>query len=60
MVRHDNGLVSGSKRNAATVAGYVLTQAYIAPYTPEQKSFFDRFIRSRKQEFVWHRLVGVL
>ena len=55
VVRHDNGLVFGSRRYVATVAGYGLRQEYIAPYTPEQNGLCERFIRTLKQEFVWHR-----
>lgn len=60
VVRHDNGLVFGSKRYGAPVAGYGLTQEYIAPYTPEQNGLCERFIRTLKQEFVWHRRFGSL
>jgi putative transposase len=54
-VRHDNGLVFGSRRYVATVADYGLSQEYIAPYTPEQNGLCERFIRTLKEEFVWHR-----
>jgi putative transposase len=55
VIRHDNGLVFGSRRYVATVTEYGLTQEYIAPYTPEQNGLCERFIRTLKEEFVWHR-----
>ncbi|MBE7496734.1 MAG: hypothetical protein HS117_17470 [Verrucomicrobiaceae bacterium] len=36
-MRHDNGLVFGSRAYRALVRDYGLTQEYIAPYTPEQR-----------------------
>lgn len=59
VIRHDNGLVFGSKRYVAVVADYGLTQEYIAPYTPQQNGLCERFIRTIPalwwEEFVWHR-----
>ncbi|MBL9120591.1 MAG: IS3 family transposase [Phycisphaerae bacterium] len=55
VIRHDNGLVFGSRRYVATVTDYGLSQEYIAPYTPEQNGLCERFIRTIKEEFVWHR-----
>jgi len=55
VVRHDNGLVFGSRRYVATITDYGLRQEYIAPYTPEQNGLCERFIRTIKEEFAWHR-----
>ena len=55
-LRHDNGLVFGSKAYRALVRDYGLTQEYIAPYTPEQNGLCERFIRTFKEECAWqHR-----
>lgn len=55
-LRHDNGLVFGSRLYRATVADYGLTQEWITPYTPEQNGLCERFIRSFKEECAWqHR-----
>ena len=52
-LRHDNGLVFGSRNYRALVADYGLTQEYIAPYTPEQNGLCERFIRTFKEECCW-------
>ena len=52
-LRHDNGLVFGSRRYRALVRDYGLIQEYIAPYTPEQNGLCERFIRTFKEEFAW-------
>ena len=55
-LRHDNGLVFGSRQYRALVKDYGLTQEYTAPYTPEQNGLCERFIRSFKEECAWlHR-----
>ena len=55
-MRHDNGLVFGSRAYRALVRDYGLTQEYIAPYTPEQNGLCERFIRTFKEECAWqHR-----
>ena len=55
-IRHDNGLVFGSKLYRSTAREYGLTQEYTAPYTPEDNGLVERFIRSVKEECVWqHR-----
>ena len=55
-LRHDNGLVFGSRTYRALVRDYGLTQEYIAPYTPEQNGLCERFIRTFKEECAWqHR-----
>jgi len=52
-IRHDNGLVFGSKLFRAVVKDYGLKQEFITPYTPEQNGLAERFIRSLKEECVW-------
>jgi putative transposase len=52
-LRHDNGLVFGSREYVALVRDYGLTQEYIAPHTPEQNGLCERFIRTFKEECVW-------
>lgn len=52
-LRHDNGLVFGSRAYRALVRDYGLTQEYIAPYTPEQNGLCERFIRTFKEECAW-------
>lgn len=52
-LRHDNGLIFGSKRYRALVSDYRLTQEYITPYTPEENGLCERFIRSFKEECAW-------
>ena len=53
MLRHDNGLVFGSKTYRAFVKDYGISQEYTAPYTPEQNGLCERFIRSFKEECAW-------
>ena len=56
VLRHDNGLVFGSKLYRALVKDYGITQEYTAPYTPEQNGLCERLIRSFKEECAWiHR-----
>lgn len=38
----------------ATVRAYGLTQEFITPYTPEQNGVIERFIRTLKEECIWH------
>jgi putative transposase len=52
-LRHDNGLVFGSREYVALARDYGLTQEYIAPHTPEQNGLCERFIRTFKEECVW-------
>ena len=52
-IRHDNGLVFGSRLFRAVVKDYGLKQEFITPYTPEQNGLAERFIRSLKEECVW-------
>lgn len=54
-LRHDNGLVFGSRRYRAVVKDYGLTQEYITPYTPQQNGLCERFIKTFKEEFAWTR-----
>ncbi len=59
-LRHDNGLVFGSRAYRALVEDYGLTQEYIAPYTPEQNGLCERFIRTFKEECAWlHRFEDI-
>jgi len=59
-LRHDNGLVFGSRKYVRTVQAYGLTQEYIAPYTPEQNGLCERFIRTLKEECCWqHRFENI-
>ena len=53
ILRHDNGLVFGSRAYRALVRDYGLQQEYITPYTPEQNGLCERFIRSFKEECAW-------
>jgi len=55
LLRHDNGLVFGSRQYRAVVGDYGLTQEYITPYTPQQNGLCERFIRTFKEEFAWVR-----
>ena len=55
LLRHDNGLVFGSRRYRAIVRDYGLTQEYITPYTPQQNGLCERFIKTFKEEFCWSR-----
>jgi putative transposase len=57
-LRHDNGLVFGSKLYRGTAAEYGLRQEFITPYTPEQNGLAERFIRSFKEECVWQHAFG--
>ena len=60
MLRHDNGLVFGSKLYRATAKDYGLTQEFITPYTPEENGLCERLIRTVKQECVWqHRFTSL-
>lgn len=55
-LRHDNGLVFGSKLYRGLCRDYGLNQEFITPYTPEENGLAERFIRSFKEECVWlHR-----
>lgn len=54
-LRHDNGLVFGSRRYRAVVSDYGLSQEYITPYTPQQNGLCERFIKTFKEEFAWTR-----
>ena len=54
-LRHDNGLVFGSRRYRALTSDYGITQEYTAPYTPEQNGLCERFIRTFKEELCWIR-----
>ena len=55
-LRHDNGLVFGSRLYRGTVREYGLQQEYITPYTPEENGLCERFIRTFKEQCVWlHR-----
>ena len=59
-LRHDNGLVFGSRGYIASARDYGLTQEYITPYTPQENGLCERFIRTIKQECVWqHRFESV-
>lgn len=53
VIRHDNGLVFGSKLYRSLVRDYGISQEYITPYTPEENGLVERFIRSFKEECVW-------
>jgi putative transposase len=60
VIRHDNGLVFGSKLYRRIAHEYHLVQEYITPYTPEQNGLVERFIRSLKEECVWqHRFTSI-
>ena len=54
-LRHDNGLVFGSRLYRGVVADYGLRQEYITPYTPEQNGLVERFFRSFKEECAWQQ-----
>ncbi|WP_223212118.1 integrase core domain-containing protein [Thiolapillus brandeum] len=43
-----------SSRYTATVKAYGLTQEFIMPCSPEQNGMIERFIRTLKEECVWH------
>jgi putative transposase len=53
LLRHDNGLVFGSRQYRAVVNDYGLKQEYITPYTPQQNGLCERFIKTFKEEFCW-------
>ena len=53
-LRSDNSLVFTSRRYTGTVRAYGLAQEFITPYTPEQNGLVERFIRSIKEECIWH------
>ena len=53
IIRHDNGLVFGSKLYRRIARDYRLHQEFITPYTPQQNGLVERFIRSIKEECVW-------
>ena len=55
LLRHDNGLVFGSRQYRAVVKDYGLTQEYITPYTPRQNGLCERFIKTFKEELCWTR-----
>jgi putative transposase len=60
ILRHDNGLVFGSRGYVATVKDCGLTQEYITPYTPQENGLCERFIRTIKEECVWqHRFASL-
>ena len=52
-LRHDNGLVFGSRQYRAVVSDYGLQQEYITPYTPQQNGLCERFIKTFKEELCW-------
>lgn len=56
VLRHDNGLIFGSRHYRTTVLDYGLTQEFITPYTPEDNGLCERFIRSFKEECVWQHV----
>lgn len=59
-LRHDNGLVFGSRLYRRTVSDYGLSQEYITPYTPEENGLCERFIRTLKEQCVWlHRFANL-
>ena len=60
LLRHDNGLVFGSRQYRAIVNDYGLKQEYITPYTPQQNGLCERFIKTFKEEFAWcHRFESI-
>lgn len=60
LLRHDNGLVFGSRQYRAVVSDYGLKQEYITPYTPQQNGLCERFIKTFKEEFCWcHRFESI-
>ena len=59
-LRHDNGLVFGSRQFRSVVKDYGLIQEYITPYTPKQNGLCERFIKTFKEEFCWcHRFHSI-
>lgn len=60
VLRHDNGLVFGSKQYRRLAAEYGLQQEFITPYSPEENGLCERFIRSFKEECAWlHRFESI-
>jgi len=60
LLRHDNGLVFGSRQYRAVVNDYGLKQEYITPYTPQQNGLCERFIKTFKEEFAYcHRFESI-
>jgi len=55
LIRHDNGLVFGSRKFRKVVEDFGLKQEYITPYTPQQNGLCERFIKTFKEEFCWTR-----
>ena len=55
MLRHDNGLVFGTKLYRATARDHGLTQEFITPYTPEENGLCERLIRTFKEECAWRQ-----
>ena len=53
LLRHDNGLVFGSRSFRSVVKDYGLQQEYITPYTPQENGLCERFIKTFKEEFCW-------
>lgn len=53
LLRHDNGLVFGSRQYRSVVSDYGIRQEYITPYTPQQNGLCERFIKTFKEEFCW-------
>ena len=60
ILRHDNGLVFGSRQFRQIVSEYGIVQEYITPYTPQQNGLCERFIRTFKEELCWNRRFGSL
>lgn len=59
-LRHDNGLVFGSRQYRALVKDYGLQQEYITPYTPQQNGLCERFIKTFKEELCYsHRFKSI-
>lgn len=52
-LRHDNGLVFGSRQYMAMCKSYGLTQEFSTPYTPEDNGMCERVIRTFKEEVAW-------
>jgi len=53
ILRHDNGLVFGSRLYRKLAREYGLQQEYITPYTPQQNGLCERFNRTFKEECAW-------
>jgi putative transposase len=59
-IRHDNGLVFGSRSYVAVARDYGLRQEYITPYSPQENGLCERFIRTMKEECAWqHRFTDI-